>query len=172
MGVVLGTKKAASPLEVYTILALGQQLGMTHTMAMQSICIVNGRLSIYGDGALALCRASGKFDEEAFEEKLVGDGDNLKAICTVRRLPNGKPVTREFSLAEAKKAGLLSKDNWRNYERRMLQMRARAWAIRDAFTDILCGMCIAEEAEEREVKSISYTVSEALTRLDPLKKGE
>jgi hypothetical protein len=32
------------------------------------------------------------------------------------------------------------------YTKRMLQMRARAWALRDVFTDVLKGLSMAEEA--------------------------
>jgi hypothetical protein len=51
-------------------------------------------------------------------------------------------------MEDAKRAGLLGKDNWKNYPRRMLQMRARSWALRDCFSDVLLGMRLAEELQD------------------------
>jgi hypothetical protein len=53
----------------------------------------------------------------------------------------------KFSVADAKKASLWGKSGpWSQYPRRMLQMRARGFALRDAFPDVLKGLVTAEEA--------------------------
>jgi hypothetical protein len=51
-----------------------------------------------------------------------------------------KPVIRSFGMEKAKKAQLLGKDSWKKYPERMCQMRARAWALRDGFADVLKGI--------------------------------
>jgi hypothetical protein len=54
-----------------------------------------------------------------------------------------------LAVAEAKKAGLWGKGGpWTQYPRRMLQMRARGFALRDAFPDVLRGLVTAEEAAD------------------------
>ncbi|MFX6330765.1 transcriptional regulator, partial [Acinetobacter baumannii] len=51
-----------------------------------------------------------------------------------------------FGDAEAKTAGLLNKSGpWTQYPKRMKKMRARAFALRDKFSDVLKGIPIAEE---------------------------
>lgn len=46
-------------------------------------------------------------------------------------------------------AGLANKGGpWKMFPKRMLQMRARGYAIRDAFPDILNGIITREEAED------------------------
>jgi len=51
----------------------------------------------------------------------------------------------------AKTAGLLGKQGpWTQYPRRMMQMRARSWALRDVFPDVLRGMPIAEDIMDIE----------------------
>jgi hypothetical protein len=135
--------------KVLYAIELGFEVGLPPLAAVQSIAVINGRASLYGDVMLGLVQASGKFDFEAFEETVTTDAEGVpdKATCTVRRLPNGKPVTGEFTMAEAKKAGLATKEGpWRNYPRRMLQMRARSYALRDAFPDVLKGIISREEA--------------------------
>ncbi len=131
---------------VLVALQMGAELGLTPMASLQNIAVINGRPSVWGDAMLAVCRASGIFDEQVFDEHFEGQGDQLTAVCTVRRLPNGKPTTRTFSMQDAKEAKLLEKDGpWKQYRRRMLQMRARSWACRDAFSDTLRGFKCAEE---------------------------
>jgi hypothetical protein len=58
------------------------------------------------------------------------------------------PLARTFSVADAIRAGLWRKPGpWCDYPRRMLQMRARAFALRDAFPDVLGGLYLREEFE-------------------------
>lgn len=126
----------------------GLEVGMTPMNALQSIAVINGRPTIYGDGAIGLIRASGLM--EWMEEKFVGEGDDLKAVCTVKRKGEPRPVSGEFSMADAKKAQLLGKTGpWQTYPRRMLQMRAR-WPLRDVFADVLKGLALKEEIEDIE----------------------
>lgn len=142
----LAPKGIETPEAIFIALQMGAEVGLTPMASLQNIAVVNGRPSIWGDAMLAVCRGSGVFDESVFEETWAGDGDNYGATCTVRRLPHGKPIVREFSVAKAKKAGLWGKGGpWSQYPDRMLQMRARAMALRDGFSDVLRGFKAAEE---------------------------
>ena len=122
----------------------GMEIGLQPLQAMQSIAVINGRPSIWGDAMLALVRGSGVLEEisETLEE-----GDTV-AVCTVKRRGE-KPATRRFSLDDAKKAGLTGKQGpWSQYPKRMLQLRARAFALRDVFPDVLRGVLVAEEVQD------------------------
>ena len=56
-------------------------------------------------------------------------------------LPSGETVTRSFSKQDAINAGLWGgSDPWKKYPRRMLQMRARGWCLRDAVPHLLAGV--------------------------------
>lgn len=124
---------------------MGAEVGLPPMASVQNIAVINGRPSLWGDAMLAVCRASGFFDEAAFEEVIA----DATASCTVRRLPNGKPITRTFSMDDAKQAGLAGKQGpWSQFRRRMMQMRARSWALRDAFSDALRGIALAEEMQD------------------------
>ena len=127
----------------------GFEVGLTPMMALQSIAVINGRPSVWGDGALALIVSSPYFEdiEETFEGTY--GQDDFTAICIVKRKGRPKPVRSEFSWAEAKEAKLLDKQGpWKEYRRRMFKMRARAFALRDAFPDVLRGLAIAEEMND------------------------
>ena len=70
------------------------------------------------------------------------------AICQVLRSGRFEPITRSFSVEDAKRAGLWQKPGpWTDYPDRMLMMRARAFALRDAFPDVLMGLYLREEFE-------------------------
>lgn len=128
----------------------GAELGLPPLQAMQNIAVINGRPSIWGDALLALVRGSGAL--VSINEWIEGDdGDkpNWIAHCEVVRRGADEPVRRSFSWDDAKTANLADKQGpWRQYPKRMLQMRARGFALRDVFTDVLKGLYVAEEAQD------------------------
>jgi hypothetical protein len=125
----------------------GAEIGLSPMQALQSIAVVNGRPSIFGDAALAVVKASHVC--EYVTESVEGDGEQMVATCTAKRRGYPQPTVVTFTVADAKKAGLWGKSGpWTQYPRRMLQMRARGFALRDAFPDALRGMVTAEEAQD------------------------
>jgi len=125
----------------------GAELGLGPMQSVQSIAVVNGRPSIYGDAAIALAKGSPVC--EYIAERIEGDGDQMAAVCEAKRRGDPQPTVSQFSVADAKKAGLWGKSGpWQQYPKRMLQMRARGFALRDAFPDVLRGLVTAEEAQD------------------------
>jgi len=125
----------------------GAELGLAPLQSLQSIAVVNGRPSVYGDAALAVCKASAVC--EYVTESIEGDGEQMVATCTAKRRGYPQPTVVKFSVADAKKASLWGKSGpWVSYPKRMLQMRARGFALRDAFPDVLKGLVTAEEAQD------------------------
>ena len=122
----------------------GLEVGLTPFQALDKIAIVNGRPVIWGDGALALVRASGLC--EYVDESIMGKGEERLALCQSKRRGEAKQIERTFSVADAKKAGLWGKQGpWTQFPDRMLQMRARAFCLRDGFADVLGGLYLKEE---------------------------
>ena len=125
----------------------GAELGLSPMQSLQSIAVVNGRPSVYGDTALAVCKGSPVC--EWVRETIEGEGEHMVAVCQAKRRGDAQPVESRFGVADAKKAGLWGKQGpWTQYPRRMLQMRARGFALRDAFPDVLRGLVTAEEAAD------------------------
>jgi hypothetical protein len=147
----------------------GQELGLPVLAALQSIAVINGIPSIYGDAALALVRSSGKLQD--FDEWFEIDGvrqdkpfDIMKAVeakqqivafCFSHRVGMTKPRLTWFSVDQARQAKLwLKKGNngqdtpWITSPDRMLMFRARGFNLRDNFGDILKGLIFREEAED------------------------
>lgn len=133
------------PADVLVAIQFGYELGLHPLQAMQDIAVIGKRPAVYGDTALALCKRSGLFVEESFEEKVEGDGDARVGICRVQRR-SGMVTERRFTVLQAKKAGLWGKAGpWTQYSDRMLVLRARSFALRDTFPDVLKGLAVAED---------------------------
>ena len=139
------------PGNILVAVQMGQEVGLKPMAALQNIAVINGRPCIWGDAALAIVKSHPDC-ESVEEDDLKVIDKNKAATCKIKR--KGQPVvTCTFSMEDAVKAKLAGKDGtWKNYPNRMLQMRARGFAMRDSFPDALKGFAIAEEAEDYEVK--------------------
>lgn len=138
----------------------GLECGVPPIQAIQSIAVINGKCVMYGDLLTALLWANG-FD---IDQTIAGSGDQMTATCTITR-PNGKKITRSFSVADAKKARLWDerpivkkqwdgkweeKPNdspWFRFGPRMLGWRALGWAQKDGASDVTKGLQVREEVE-------------------------
>ena len=140
------------PENVAVAIAMGMELGVSPMQAVQGIAVINGRPSVWGDLLLALCRAHPQC--QGIDESLEYDnaGNVIAAVCKARR--NNHTQERRFSVEDAKRAGLWTKDGpWKQYPNRMLQMRARGFCLRDVFADALRGLSCAEEQADFAVES-------------------
>lgn len=118
----------------------GAELGLKPMQAMQNLAVINGRPSLWGDAVIALVRSS------PLCEYVIESDDGHTATCKVKRRGDPGEQSRTFSMDDAKQAGLLGKQGpWSQYPKRMRQMRARAFALRDVFPDVLRGLPVAEE---------------------------
>jgi hypothetical protein len=121
----------------------GAEIGLKPLQALQGIAVINGRPSLWGDALLAIVRAS-----PLCESVQEGWGQDGSAFCRVKRRGEQEQI-RTFSDADAKLAGLLGKQGpWLTSPKRMKQLRARAFALRDVFADVLKGMAMAEELQD------------------------
>ena len=77
----------------------GLEVGLTPLMALQRIAVVEGRPTIWGDGAMALVRASGLC--RSIREWTEGDKpDDWVACCEVLRKGETDPVLQSFSVQD------------------------------------------------------------------------
>lgn len=134
-----------SPAQLMIILTAGAELGFGPTWALKNVASFNGQAMVHSDGPVSLVLRSGlmEWQQSGFEGK--SNTDDYRAWFEVKRKGIEHPVRREFSVGDAKAAGLWGKSIWKNYPTRMLMMRARAYALRDLFADVLGGIGILEE---------------------------
>jgi len=139
--------------DVVVAIQFGAELGLGPVQAVQNIAVINGRPTLWGDALLALCRKSPLFEETGFAETFTGKefDDSFRATTRVCR-KGGAPTEYSYSVADAKRAGLWGRTSkqgepmpWSTNPKRMLRYRARAFALRDAFPDVLKGLYSREE---------------------------
>lgn len=141
----------------------GKELGMLPLQALQSIYVVNGIPTIYGDALPAFVMAGGNV--AAYRDGIEGEGDKLFAWCEVERVGVRGVVRRTFSIADAAAQSLLGKKGpWQHSRGRMCLMRARAYAFRDMFADALRGVGIFEEQRDIEASRGFDALAETSTR--------
>jgi hypothetical protein len=134
-----------TPQQVIVALQYGAELGLKPMQAMSTVMVVNGKPALYGDGMLAVAQSSGVLED--IVETVTGEGGAMVATCKVKRKGRSE-VVATFSWADAQRAALTGSDTYKKYPQRMLKHRARAFALRDAFPDVLCGVMCDLEAEE------------------------
>lgn len=142
-------KGIEAPEAVFVAVQMGLEVGLSPMQAVQNIAVINGRPAIWGDAQLGLVEGSGVL--EIFQETYEGEfpRDDFKAICVARRKGKAQLITNEFSIADARRAGLWGKSGpWTQYPKRMLKMRARSFTLRDGFADVLKGLKSIEEVRD------------------------
>jgi hypothetical protein len=152
------------PGDIIIAAAMGDRLGLDLFSSLAGIACINGRPCIWGDAMLAVCQRHRDWSD--FAETFEGDpsDDKYTALCSVTRRGR-EPYVMSFAIWEAKHAGLWGKEGpWTNTPKRMLQMRARAFALRGAFADALAGFHAREEYEEKEVEgTVTHTELDGAT---------
>lgn len=132
------------PGDILIAVQMGAEIGLKPLQALQNIATINGKPSVFGDAALALVKAHPSCEDiiETF------DAEKIEATCIAKR-KGQTDVIQTFDKAKATKAKLWEKVGpWTDYPERMLQMRARSYALRDQFPDVLQGLILTEEAQD------------------------
>jgi hypothetical protein len=155
------------PNDIFVAALMGAQLGLTVFASLTGIAVINGTPTVWGDTMLGLVMGHPECEDvvESFNENAT------IWSCKVKR--KGKSaVIRSFGYEDAKKANLINKPGpWTQYPHRMMQLRARAFALRDSFADVLKGIKMREEEEDiAEEKDITPHAEVVIAPSDALKE--
>ena len=139
---------------------------------IQDMSVINGRVGIFGDAALAMVRASGQLENIKEWNKGQPLKDGWDFFCLLRRKGDGKCEDPEmykqdkcrhceityncefvgvWTWAESIQAGFHEAEKhlpWRRFTKRMMQFKARNFIMRDKFGDILKGIKSIEEIQD------------------------
>lgn len=143
----------------------GAELGLPPMVSLRSFTVIGGRPALYGDGLINVVRRSRK----AAFVKTGYDVARQVGWCEAKRSDTGEAKREEFSVDDAKRAGLwddrptVKKQDWETktwkdvpndapwfrYPQRMMAWRAAGYCLRELFADVLGG--ITDEYEAREI---------------------
>ena len=145
---------------------MGQEVGLSPMAAIQSIAVINGKPSLYGDVGKAILLRNG-FQIDEFDTKKIKQAGY--ASCRITR-PDGQVCERTFTIEDAKQAGLWEKAGpWTTYPERQMAWRAFWFAARDIASDVLKGLSGAEEVSDLPPKDITPKADEYRTGTERLR---
>ena len=148
MYLLSGLAPAAYKNEQQIIVAMirARELKVPYLQALEGMSVINGKIGLMGDLALALAERSGELEDKRIRH--AGEGDELSCVLELKR--KGREWKQwSFSVREAKQAGIFERSAvWRQYPKRMTYYRALGFALRDEFGDVLRGMRTTEELSD------------------------
>ncbi len=133
----------------------GKELGLSPIESMNSLYMVNGKIAVSSKIIASLVKKSGKYDYTI--EKL----DDQECTLIFYQL-NGEKVDlgkSTFTFKDAAKAGLVNKDNWKNYPRNMMFARALSNGARWYCPDATASFYSVEELEGVKVEKLPDVIT-------------
>ncbi len=138
------------------------ELGLPPQTGIGTLLPINGRFTVWGDGAVALIQRQRVIQKQ--EAVTIGTPfsadvplgewpDDHGWSVSYWRVGQDEPYVGTFTVRDAKRANLWMnsyKKPWIMFPDRMLFNRARAFALRDGFADCLMGLGIAEEVRDMQ----------------------
>ena len=154
------------PTKVVIGLLKAMEIGVEPISGIGNIMIVNNRPSVWGDLAQALVERAGQIAKQVKTEigtppapglELSEWSDGYGWKVETWRVGQDEPYIGIYTVADAKRAKLwlnAKKQPWITDPARMLFNRARAFSLRDGFSDCLFGMGIIEEQRDFESETL------------------
>jgi hypothetical protein len=128
-----------TPEKAMAIIQTGKELGLGPMQSLRSIHIIEGKPTMSADliAGLALAKLPGSV------LRVVESSDKK---CVIEAGRSGQKLTPfEYTMADAQRAGLAGKDNWKKHPRAMLRARAITEAARAIFPDTCVGLYDPDE---------------------------
>lgn len=139
-----------SPVQAMALMLVAQSEGQHPATIAQDYDVIQGKATRKTHSVLARFQAAGgRVEWHELTE--------TKADATFAH-PAGGALRMVWTFEQAKKAGLVGKDNWKNYPRAMLRARCIAEGVRAVYPAAIGGMMVAEEAMDGPVASQPPTV--------------
>jgi hypothetical protein len=161
-----------TPEKVIACWQMAASLKVPAPVAIQHMCVIQGRVCIWGELPKALAESTGELEHfeiiwiDKEQKPITLENKNLHspvwgAVCKIKR--KGRTLNEYFfTEPEAEKAKLLTKDGpWITYRKIMYGRRAATTAIKFEFGDALMGIGIAEYDfnEAPDVKDVTPSQS-------------
>jgi hypothetical protein len=142
-GLFQGVKNVAGAV---TVIQAGIELGIPPVAALNTMAVINGRLSMEAKALLAIAQK-----RAGVTWRVVKEDDKGCEIIFSR--PGWPDTSSSFTEEEAQTAGLLGKSNWKLYRKDMLFARAAGRGIRRIAPDAVLGLYAKEEMVDVTIQS-------------------
>jgi hypothetical protein len=136
-GLAFGVKNQEA---MFTMMMIAQSEGISPVQALNSYDLINGRIALKSNEALA------RYNDRGGRVKWIKtDKDSAKAIFTSKY---NDPVEYEYTWEDAQEAGLAKKDNWVKNRKAMLRARCQIAGIRMSDPRALNNLYTSDEVAE------------------------
>lgn len=129
-----------TPEQGVALMLIAQAEGLHPAIAARDFHVIQGRPALKTDAMLARFQQAGG----RVQWKVYTDAE----VTGVFSHPAGGELTVTWTLDQAKRIGLASKDNWKSYPRAMLRARCVSEGIRSVFPGCVVGVYTPEEVED------------------------
>lgn len=146
------------PSDVMVTVLYGQELGLAPMQAIQGVYVVNGRPTLAAQTWVALARKAGH------KVRVLDEKPDSCTVAVYRSDDPEHPVIGTFTLEDAKRAGLASKDVWKQHPGAMLYARAASIALRRGCPEIALGFYTEHEVEEPQRPTLATVAAERTDR--------
>lgn len=134
-----------TPEQAFTIILAGKELGLTAMQSMRTIHVIEGKPTLAADLQVALVKRS----QSCGYFRLVKSDANV-ATYETRRGDDPEPTRLSFTIEDAQRAQLTSKDNWKKYPAAMLRARCASALARAVYPELVMGVYDPDEMEPRQ----------------------
>jgi hypothetical protein len=139
-----------TPEQGIALMLIAQAEGMHPAIAARDYHVIQGRPALKADSMLARFQAAGG--------KVVWNAYTDTSVSATFSHPQGGSATVEWTIQQAKAAGLTSKDVWRQYPRAMLRARVISEGIRTVYPGVSVGVYTPEEIQDMDAKPATKEV--------------
>jgi len=121
----------------------GKELGLTPIQSLNAFYFYNGKLGMFAQTISALIKRSKDYNYKIEE--------HTKEKCTIAFFKNDEELGKsDFTTEKAAKAGLINKDNWKNYIMNMLFTKALSNGAKWYCPEVICGFSTVEDLQDVE----------------------
>lgn len=149
------------PEKVLAACSMGQELGFSPMQSLRLFTVIQGVATLSAAGIQALCVKHGA---------VIATVEHDDKHCTLSIVRDGVSHLESYSLLDAQRQGLLSKDNWAKMPKQMLYARCVSTGLRKVFPDVISGLYSTEEMSDVESKAQSEVVVTPASRSAPRKE--
>lgn len=145
----MAPKDCKGPSDIIVRAQHGMSAGLNFMQSIQYVSNVNGRPCIWGPPLKALILYSGKC--KTWREEIIGDDpfkDDFTIKITIERTDMDGEQVVKFSTRDAKRAGLMSRETYKQYPEDMLLYRCSGRVAKRHFPDVISGLIPAEGAHD------------------------
>lgn len=129
------------PSDVLAVVLTGAELGLAPMQAIRGIQIIKGKPTLSADTMGALCKRR----RDVCEYLVLKASTAEKAVYETKRVGDPEPTRQEFTIEDARVAGLAGQDNYRKHPKAMLRARCLSAICRTVYPDVVMGLYDPEE---------------------------